>query len=215
MQSLSCRSSTSLLRTRHVPAAPRLTTLRPARRLSLLDERGMARCCADSKSAEYNKIMTEKMKWDPDNPYKYDFERGLYYHHILQDELLCGSQPTNADDVRYLAQAEKVDTMISVRTLPASPLSRGSCKTSLHISCGADSVQCDAACGKPSLLSKPDSSQTRTCSCKRRRTRITGAWTSTRCTAPCTTPACALRASRCAISTRARSATVCARRRTR
>lgn len=58
--------------------------------------------------------MKEKMRWDPDAPYDYRFERGLYYHHILDNELLCGSQPTTADDIRYLKEAENVDTIISV-----------------------------------------------------------------------------------------------------
>lgn len=61
--------------------------------------------------------MKEKMQWDPDSPYDYKFERGLYYHHILEDKLLCGSQPTCADDIRYLKDAENVGTILSVRTL--------------------------------------------------------------------------------------------------
>ena len=61
--------------------------------------------------------MAEKMQWDPSAPYKYDFERGLYYHHIVQGVLLCGSQPTSAEDVHYLANAETVGTILSVRSL--------------------------------------------------------------------------------------------------
>jgi hypothetical protein len=73
--------------------------------------------CQCDKSAKYNRVMQEKMKWDPNTPYEYDFGRGLYYHHILDDQLLCGSQPTNADDVHYLKNAEKVDVIVSVRPL--------------------------------------------------------------------------------------------------
>lgn len=69
------------------------------------------------KSNRYNEIMKEKMQWDPQSPYEYHFERGLYYHHILENELLCGSQPTSGDDVRYLSQAENVNTIVSVRSL--------------------------------------------------------------------------------------------------
>jgi hypothetical protein len=70
-----------------------------------------------SKSTKYNEIMKEKMQWDPNSPYEYRFERGLYYHHILDNELLCGSQPTCADDVKYLSEAENVNTIVSVRKL--------------------------------------------------------------------------------------------------
>lgn len=66
------------------------------------------------KGKQYNQIMQEKMQWTS-SPFEYDFDRGLYYHHILSDELLCGSQPTNADDIRYLKEAEKVDVIVSVR----------------------------------------------------------------------------------------------------
>jgi hypothetical protein len=69
---------------------------------------------SEGKSAEYTELMQEKMQWDPNAPYKYDFGRGLYYHHILDDELLCGSQPTGPNDIKYLAQAEKVKTVVSV-----------------------------------------------------------------------------------------------------
>lgn len=55
------------------------------------------------------------MQWDPDAPYSYQFDRGLYYHHILENELLCGSQPTSADDIQYLKQAENVDTILSLQ----------------------------------------------------------------------------------------------------
>ena len=61
--------------------------------------------------------MKEKMQWDPDSPYDYNFERGLYYHHILENKLLCGSQPTCADDIRYLKDVENVGTILSVRIL--------------------------------------------------------------------------------------------------
>lgn len=64
--------------------------------------------------------MKEKMKWDPNAPYDYNFERGLYYHHILDDKLLCGSQPTCADDIRYLKDVENVGTILSVCTLAAA-----------------------------------------------------------------------------------------------
>lgn len=67
-----------------------------------------------SKSKKYTEVMKEKMQWDPDAPYDYVFERGLYYHHILDNELLCGSQPTTADDIHYLKEAENVDVIISV-----------------------------------------------------------------------------------------------------
>lgn len=65
--------------------------------------------------------MKSKMKWDPDAPYDYRFERGLYYHHILENELLCGSQPTCAEDIRYLKEAENVDTIISVCFYSVAP----------------------------------------------------------------------------------------------
>lgn len=65
------------------------------------------------KGKQYNEVMQEKMQWT-NSPFEYDFERGLYYHHILADELLCGSQPTNVDDVRYLREAEEVDVIVSV-----------------------------------------------------------------------------------------------------
>jgi hypothetical protein len=80
------------------------------------------RCQAD-KSAEYSKIMKQKMQWDPNAPYDYDFDRGLYYHHIIQDVLLCGSQLTCADDIQYLKEAEKVGTVLSVRP-PTAHLQR-------------------------------------------------------------------------------------------
>jgi hypothetical protein len=93
---------------------PRLAKLRP--RLA------GARCCstrglgvrATGKSAQYNELMLEKMRWDPENPYEYNFDRGLYYHHILDGQLLCGSQPTSQDDIRYLKDVESVDVIISV-----------------------------------------------------------------------------------------------------
>lgn len=66
------------------------------------------------KGKQYNQIMQEKMQWTS-SPFEYDFDRGLYYHHILSDQLLCGSQPTNADDISYLKEAEKVDVIVSVR----------------------------------------------------------------------------------------------------
>jgi hypothetical protein len=75
----------------------------------------MRQRCGTSKSAEYNKVMAEKMQWNTDDPYTYDFDRGLYYHHIIKDRLLCGSQPTCADDVHYLKDAENVGTVLSVR----------------------------------------------------------------------------------------------------
>jgi len=68
------------------------------------------------KGKQYNQIMQEKMQWTT-SPFEYDFERGLYYHHILTDELLCGSQPTSVDDIRYLKEAENVNVIVSVRFL--------------------------------------------------------------------------------------------------
>jgi hypothetical protein len=56
------------------------------------------------------------MQWDKDAPYDYKFERGLYYHHILEGQLLCGSQPTSADDIRYLKNAENIGTILSARS---------------------------------------------------------------------------------------------------
>jgi hypothetical protein len=76
--------------------------------------RGCLGVRATGKSAQYNELMLEKMRWDPENPYEYNFERGLYYHHILDGELLCGSQPTSEDDIRYLKDVESVDVIISV-----------------------------------------------------------------------------------------------------
>lgn len=76
---------------------------------------GAAAVAIESKSAEYTEIMKEKMKWDQDAPYDYKFERGLYYHHILENKLLCGSQPTTADDIRYLKDVENVGTIISLQ----------------------------------------------------------------------------------------------------
>jgi hypothetical protein len=57
--------------------------------------------------------MKAKMKWG-DNPYEYDFDRGLYYHEVWPG-LFCGSQPTCPDDVTYLKEHEKVDVILSVR----------------------------------------------------------------------------------------------------
>jgi hypothetical protein len=68
--------------------------------------------------------MKEKMQWDPKAPYEYNFSRGLYYHHIIQDELLCGSQPTGPNDIQYLAEAEKVNTVVSVRSMRNIAISR-------------------------------------------------------------------------------------------
>jgi hypothetical protein len=71
---------------------------------------------ATSKTDEYNKLMTERMKW-ADNPFEYDFQRGLYYHRVLEGKakLLCGTQATSREDISYLKQAEGVDVVISVR----------------------------------------------------------------------------------------------------
>lgn len=77
-------------------------------------QRGASTTCRSSKSQEYTELMKDKMRWNQDAPYDYSFERGLYYHHILENELLCGSQPTCADDIRYLRDMEDVDTIISV-----------------------------------------------------------------------------------------------------
>jgi hypothetical protein len=68
-----------------------------------------------SKSQEYNEVMKSAMRWEPDAPFDYPFERGLSYHHILDNELLCGSQPTSAEDILSLKRVEDVDTIISVR----------------------------------------------------------------------------------------------------
>lgn len=69
---------------------------------------------ADNK--RYNEEMAEKMKWG-DNPYAYDFERGLYYHRIHKDVLLCGSQPTSVGDIDYLRDAENIDVVVSLQQI--------------------------------------------------------------------------------------------------
>lgn len=96
----------------------------------LMRERTRARRRATtcrSKSADYNDVMKEKMRWDQDAPYDYRFERGLYYHHILENVLLCGSQPTSPDDIRYLKEVETVDTIISVCPCDSLNLCTHSC----------------------------------------------------------------------------------------
>lgn len=63
----------------------------------------------------YNKKMAEKMGWTAlDNPYEYHPERGLYYHFITED-LIVGSQPRAADDIRHLALAEGVQAIINLQ----------------------------------------------------------------------------------------------------
>lgn len=82
------------------------------------------KCAARQSSSQYNQRMQEKMQWNPENPFEYNFDRGLYYHHMLSDWLLCGSQPTNAEDVQYLREAEGVKAVLSVRTTPTAMLDK-------------------------------------------------------------------------------------------
>ena len=64
-----------------------------------------------TKEAAYNSAMQQQMGWDDRNPYKYYFDR--YYHEILPN-VLCGTQPRHAEDVRHLALNERVDTILNV-----------------------------------------------------------------------------------------------------
>lgn len=67
-----------------------------------------------TRDAAYNQSMQLQMGWDTRDPYQYYFDRGLYFHEILPN-LICGSQPRNADDVRHLALVEKVDTVLNLQ----------------------------------------------------------------------------------------------------
>lgn len=63
---------------------------------------------------EYNRMMHEKMGWDELDPFTYHPERGLYYHYIETD-MLVGSQPQTAEDVKYLAEQEGVSVILSLQ----------------------------------------------------------------------------------------------------
>lgn len=58
--------------------------------------------------------MKQQMGWGNLNPYEYHFERGLYYHEIDRN-VICGSQPTSAEDISYLREVENVTTIINLQ----------------------------------------------------------------------------------------------------
>lgn len=58
----------------------------------------------------YNQNMQHAMN----NPYEYHPERGLYYHEIY-DNLLVGSQPQCAEDIRTLVEVEGITTIFNMQ----------------------------------------------------------------------------------------------------
>jgi protein-tyrosine phosphatase len=64
----------------------------------------------------YNTAMSERMGWgtmDLD-PYKYHPERGLYYH-LIEEDIIVGSQPQSRDDVIHLKKHEDVQVIFSMQ----------------------------------------------------------------------------------------------------
>lgn len=103
---------------RHAFAGAKLP-LQPGRCLhvALVRQKGLPVCPTahmgrTSLSEKYNEDMQAAMGWD--NPYEYHFDRGLYYHEIV-DNLICGSQPRNSDDVQYLHDNERVTTILNLQ----------------------------------------------------------------------------------------------------
>eukprot|EP00192_Tetraselmis_astigmatica_P021353 CAMPEP_0117675258 /NCGR_PEP_ID=MMETSP0804-20121206/15505_1 /TAXON_ID=1074897 /ORGANISM="Tetraselmis astigmatica, Strain CCMP880" /LENGTH=291 /DNA_ID=CAMNT_0005484241 /DNA_START=376 /DNA_END=1251 /DNA_ORIENTATION=+ len=103
-------TSVSLPGSRHLATSPSCTPRgmkRPWRLQSVADPR--------SQSAEYNTQMKEAMQWDQHvSPFEYYYDRGLYYHEV-EPNVLCGSQPRNVQDVEYLAEVEKVTTILNLQ----------------------------------------------------------------------------------------------------
>lgn len=59
-------------------------------------------------------LYNQNMKHAMNNPFEYHPERGLYYHEIY-DNLLVGSQPQCAEDIRTLAEVEGVTTIFNMQ----------------------------------------------------------------------------------------------------
>lgn len=59
-------------------------------------------------------LYNENMKNAMNNPYEYHPERGLYYHEV-DDNLLVGSQPQSAEDIRTLVEVEGITTIFNMQ----------------------------------------------------------------------------------------------------
>jgi hypothetical protein len=68
---------------------------------------------SSTKDNEYNRVMQQQMGWGHLSPYEYHFERGLYYHEVAEN-VICGTQPRNREDVRVLAETQGVTTILNV-----------------------------------------------------------------------------------------------------
>ena len=66
----------------------------------------------------YNAAMSERMGWGTTDldPYKYHPERGLYYH-LIEEDVIVGSQPQNKDDVIHLKKHEDVQVIFSMQQI--------------------------------------------------------------------------------------------------
>lgn len=68
-----------------------------------------------SRMKQYNEEMQERMGWKQvENPYSYDPDFGLYYHHVESD-LIVGSQPQNAEDIQHLHEHEDVKVIYNMQ----------------------------------------------------------------------------------------------------
>mmetsp|Transcript_5776 Transcript_5776/g.21014 ORF Transcript_5776/g.21014 Transcript_5776/m.21014 type:complete len:348 (-) Transcript_5776:1346-2389(-) len=61
-------------------------------------------------SEAYNEMMKKAMQ----NPYEYRHDDGIYYT-FIEDDLIVGSQPQNADDVKRLHQDEGVTAILNLQ----------------------------------------------------------------------------------------------------
>lgn len=69
---------------------------------------------SSTKDNEYNRVMQQQMGWGHLSPYEYHFDRGLYYHEVA-DNVICGTQPRNREDVRILAETQGVTTILNLQ----------------------------------------------------------------------------------------------------
>lgn len=68
-----------------------------------------------SRMKQYNEEMQERMGWKQvENPYSYDPDFGLYYHHVESD-LIVGSQPQKAEDIQHLYEHENVRVIYNMQ----------------------------------------------------------------------------------------------------
>lgn len=74
--------------------------------------RAQSEVAVDARTQEYNQQMQKAMEWN--DPYKYYFDRGLYFHEVSEN-LVCGTQPRNPAEVEELAAEHGVSAIVNLQ----------------------------------------------------------------------------------------------------